>query len=155
MLSKTTLLFVRRDEYPWRRSTASLGYSQNRINSWASCSSSWSREEFSSCSNFSCCEKSLHKITSWSIFFELVKTLEVRRIGNRKKEPDKTCWSVVGKLVGELLLSRSCCWRTSWNWGNRALLEITLSLKSRSCRWRTCRARTLAFVEIAILLSSR
>ena len=146
MLSKTTLLFVRRDEYPWRRSTASLGYSQNRINSWASCSSSWSREELSSCSNFSCREKSLHKITSWSIFFELVKTLEVWRIGNRKKEPDKTCCSVVGKLFGELLLSRT---------RNCALVEIALFSKSRSRCRRTRRARTLAFVEIAISLLSR
>ncbi len=45
--------------------------------------------------------------------FELVKTLEVRRIGNPKKEPDKTCCSVVGELVGKLSLSRSCRRQTS------------------------------------------
>ena len=138
-LSKTTLLFVRRDE-----SASETKYGVSRIRSRPDKllrskrnSSSWSHKESASCSNFSCRKKSLQEITSWSIFFELVETLEVRRIGNRKKEPDKTCCSVVGELVGKLLLLRSCRRQTSRNWEKlrstrkRALLEIALLSKLR------------------------
>ena len=44
--------------------------------------------------------------------------------------------------------SRSCRWQTSRNWGNCALLEIALSLKSRFCQ-------NHALVEIALSLKSR
>jgi hypothetical protein len=101
------------------------------------------RKEFALCSNFSCREKSLHEITSWSIFFKLVETLEVRRIGNRKKEPDKTCCSVVSKLVGKILLlqTRDC-----------ALVEIALFSKLRSRRNRALVVGELVALKLSLLL---
>ena len=57
--------------------------------------------------------------------------------------------------IALLSKSHSRCWRTSCNRGNCALLKIALSSKSRSCCLQTRRARTLAFVETALLLSSR
>ena len=74
--------------------TASLGYARNRINSWALCSSSWSREELASCS-FGQEEIALETKYGVSVF-----------AGNQIKR----VFSVVGELVVVKLLSlRSRC----------------------------------------------